>query len=92
MYAPGFANSVIYLQNSHDGHVSTQLQPWLKALPSRDRVHVLLRDWGRGHVPPSARELRALLQHVPGAEGDWDALARRWGAVPADTLTHRAGH
>ncbi|MBC9821929.1 DUF6270 domain-containing protein [Terrabacter sp. MAHUQ-38] len=83
VYAGGFDNSVIYLQNSQDAHVTTQLRPWLQALPTHDGVHLLLREWGRGHVPPTARELRSLMQDVAPVDGDWAALARRWGAVPA---------
>jgi hypothetical protein len=86
VYAQGFDNSVIYLQNSQDAHVTTQLNPWIEALPVRDRVHVLLRAWGRGHVPPTARDLRAFMQAVPEVDGDWEALAKRWGAVPAPAL------
>lgn len=86
IYAAGFDNTVIYLQNSEDAHLRTQLEPWLQALPTRDRVHVLLRDWGRGHVPPTARELRALMERVSEVDGDWALLARRWGAVPAADL------
>ena len=83
VYGAGFANHVIYVQNSQDAHVTTQLKPWLEALPERDSVHLLLREWGRGHVPPSARDLRTLMQGVSEVAGDWSALARRWGAVTA---------
>ncbi|WP_353951825.1 DUF6270 domain-containing protein [Knoellia sp. S7-12] len=82
VYAAGFANHVVYLQNSQDAHVTTQLSPWLEALPHRNGVHLLLQPWGRGHVPPSARELRTLMQAVAPVNGNWDALARRWGAAP----------
>lgn len=83
LYGAGFDNHVVYLQNSQDAHVNTQYRPWVEALPHRESVHALLRPWGNGHVPPSARELRDLMVHVARVDGRWTTLAERWGAQPA---------
>lgn len=84
VYAPGFDNFVIYLQNRTDGHVINQMVPWLDAVGWDDRARVMLGDWGRGHVPPPGPVLRSLLSDVAEVEGDWTALADRWGArVPS---------
>ena len=76
-------NHVIYLQNSQDAHVTTQLAPWLDALPHREGVHLLLRAWGRSRYRRrpgrSVRSCRSVAQ----VDGDWAELARRWDAAPA---------
>lgn len=80
VYAEGFKNTVIYVQNASDGHVKIQMRPWLEAIPPSSDVYTLVGDWGRGHVPPNARQLKALLTHLAGASGDWGSIASIWGA------------
>lgn len=83
VYAGGFENTVIYVQNESDGHVKTQMKPWLDATASTGdgRIHTLLGNWGRGHVPPNARDLKRMLAAVSETHGDWQRVADAWGAV-----------
>ncbi|MEE1650729.1 DUF6270 domain-containing protein [Brachybacterium sp. J144] len=83
VYAEGFENTVIYVQNASDGHVRTQMNPWLEIVGGQAEVSVLLGDWGRGHVPPSARDLKPMLAHLADAHGDWRQIADTWGAAPS---------
>lgn len=84
VYGPGLKNFVIYLQNRTDGHVVNQMVPWLEAIGWDPRARVVLQDWGRGHVPPPGPVLRSLLSQVSTVDGDWAALADRWGAKVAN--------
>ncbi|MGP9747042.1 DUF6270 domain-containing protein [Brachybacterium sp. AOP29-B2-41] len=80
VYAAGFANTVIYVQNSADAHVSTQLIPWFEAVSWRQNAMLLFGDWGNGHVPPPAVVLKKLIESIASADGDWVSLARGWHA------------
>lgn len=85
LYAAGFANSVIYVQNTADAHVSTQLLPWFEAIEWRENAMVLFGDWGNGHVPPPAAVLKQLLAGIAAADGDWAGLAVTWRASARPT-------
>lgn len=90
VYASGFDNTVIYLQNRADGHVVSQMVPWLEAIRWDPRARVILDEWGRGHVPPPGPVLRSMLSHVADVEGDWPLLADRWSAhVPSREWVRR---
>lgn len=80
LYAAGFSNSVIYVQNTADAHVSTQLLPWFEAIDWHQGAMVLFGDWGTGHVPPPAAVLKKLIHSIAAADGDWVALAQGWHA------------
>lgn len=83
IYAAGFSNYVIYVQNQTNGHVVSQMVPWFEATQWSRQTTALMRDWGRGPIPPSASDLRDLLSQVAEAEGNWEGLAAKWGARPA---------
>ena len=82
IYADGFENTVIYVQNESDGHVKRQMRPWLEAATSTGdgRIYTLFGNWGRGHVPPNARELKPMLAAVSETHGIWRRVADAWGA------------
>lgn len=80
VYAGGFSNAVIYVQNSTDSHTSAQLIPWFDAIGWQGDVSILFGRWGKGHVPPPAAELKKLLSALASADGDWAAVARTWQA------------
>ena len=80
VYARGYSNTVIYVQNSQDSHVSYQMIPWLEAINWKGHVHVLAERWGNGHVPPKPEKLRELLSSINEVDGDWARLARVWKA------------
>lgn len=84
VYGAGFSNHVIYVQNQTDGHVINQMVPWFEATDWSPRATALMRDWGKGHIAPPAPELRDLLGQVAEVEGNWENLAARWGARPAN--------
>ncbi len=79
-YRVGYDNSVIYLQNRKDGHVSTQMIPFFEALEWPKEMAILFGDWGNGHQPPPAPVLAELLSAVPKASGAWNKLAHQWNA------------
>ncbi|MDO5533311.1 MAG: hypothetical protein Q4F65_01480 [Propionibacteriaceae bacterium] len=79
-------NSVIYVQNLQDAHVSSHMIPWLDSVGwPEEGTSVLMKDWGAGHRPPPGHELREMLSSVAQVDGDWGALARIWGANPQPT-------
>lgn len=80
LYASGYSNSVIYVQNTADAHVSTQLLPWFEAIDWHHDAMVLFGDWGKGHVPPPAAVLKKLIDSLAAANGDWASLAQSWHA------------
>lgn len=83
LYAKGFSNTVIYVQNSADAHVSTQLIPWFEEVGWPEGAMIHFGDWGSGHVPPPAPVLRTMLETVAAVDGDWGQLAESWQAAPA---------
>lgn len=87
LYARGFSNAVIYLQNSSDGHVRRHMIPWFEAIQWDSRAVVRMGHWGKGHVPPTASEMQGLLANLAQVDGDWGTLAQRWGASPASPET-----
>lgn len=80
-----FENTVIYVQNQNDPHVTTHMIPWFESISWRGDASILLGDWGAGHVPPKGPVLRTLLQGIAGANGDWKALSDLWGANSSPT-------
>lgn len=85
VYSRGFENSVIYVQNSKDPHVSSHLIPFFEAIGWGGDAAVLTDDWGTGHVPPKPAELRRLLSSLSEVHGDWAELAQLWNAESAPT-------
>lgn len=79
VYADGFSNTVIYVQNSQDSHVTYQMIPWFDAIGWQG-ASILAEKWGNGHVPPTPAELRKLLSEIEGVHGDWAKLATIWKA------------
>lgn len=85
VYSRGYSNTVIYVQNSQDSHVTYQMIPWLEAIGWKGDVHVLVEKWGNGHVPPKPETLRQLLGSINQVDGDWASLARTWNAKSQPT-------
>lgn len=85
LYTEGFTNTVIYVQNTADAHVSSQLIPWFEAISWRDQAMIHFGSWGTGHVPPPAPVLREMLDAVAEVNGDWAKLAEKWGAPARPT-------
>lgn len=85
VYNRGYSNTVIYVQNSQDSHVTYQMIPWLEAIEWKGDVHVLAEKWGDGHVPPKPEKLRQLLGRISEVDGDWASLARTWRAKTQPT-------
>lgn len=75
LYAGGFSNSVLYVQNSSDAHISTQMIPWFEAVEWPEDAMALIGDWGDGHRPPPATVLKKMLGVLAAADGNWDAVA-----------------
>lgn len=84
LYAQGFANQVVYVQNSTDAHVSTHLIPWFDSIQWDGKASLMFGNWGKGHVPPPGPVLKDLLQQVAQADGNWEAFNERVGAVLPD--------
>lgn len=76
IYAAGFANTALYVQNASDAHISTQMIPWFEAIGWSEGAMALFGDWGEGHRPPPAAVLKKLLGAVAVADGDWASLAQ----------------
>jgi hypothetical protein len=84
LYRGGFHNTVAYVQNTMDTlHLYRQLSHFLAAVPRSPRMNVLLRDWGRGHVPPPKEAISAVLRGVVDAGGEWDRALAAMGFVAA---------
>ena len=81
LYGGGFSNSVLYVQNSSDAHIATQMIPWFEAIDWADGAMSLVGDWGDGHRPPPAAVLKKLLSATASANGDWHTLASLSGAT-----------
>lgn len=85
VYADGFENTVIYVQNSGDSHLQMHLIPWFESINWGDRAFLLLEDWGRGHIPPNPDVLRTMLSSLATVSGDWRELAEIWRAQLSPT-------
>lgn len=56
LYANGFANNIVYIQNKSDHHVETQMNPFVKGLGKE--ICIIMGDWGEGHVAPPSYFIR----------------------------------
>lgn len=81
LYADGFSNTVLYVQNANDAHISTQMIPWFEAIDWAENAMALFGDWGDGHRPPPAAVLKNLLAAVASANGDWTKLGQHSNAL-----------
>ncbi|SDK78674.1 hypothetical protein [Arthrobacter sp. ok362] len=70
-YAESFPNHVLYVQNTQDDHMEKHLAPFWEAVRGNDRLHVKLGDWGDGHVPPPADEIREIIASITAQPGPW---------------------
>jgi hypothetical protein len=79
LYADGYSNRVLYLQNSSDWHVKRHLTPFLLAqkydvpnvIESRaysDRLYLHMGNWGEGHQQPPQPFLKAVLAKLRDQE------------------------
>lgn len=86
LYAAGYGNRVVYLQNNSDGHVQTHLLPLLESIGAATSTvtkgasvsaeiardfWLHLADWGEGHVPPPPAVLAALLAGFADDPRSW---------------------
>ncbi|NMR20528.1 hypothetical protein [Cellulomonas fimi] len=96
VYDGELSNTVAYMQNTKDSHhLYRHLTHFLRAVSDRDRIHLLLDDWGQGHVPPPRWVLRAVLRECIASEGRWatalDSLGFVRGPSPAFPVDVREG-
>lgn len=65
---------LLYLQNRHDWHVKSHLQPYLKEMDLErlgcasfsfaDKAALHIGDWGQGHAPPPKEVIKKIIQQV----------------------------
>lgn len=72
LYREPRGNVVAYMQNSTDfSHVEDHMNPFLSASHPDNEIHLLLGDWGTGHVaPPKPIHVEAL---TVAASPDWQS-------------------
>lgn len=97
LYRGGFNHTVGYVQNIQDAdHVYRHAKSFLDATPTTGRLHMLLGDWGKGHVPPPAEISREILASSVAANGNWSEALSANGFVSAPTpdylMDTRAAH
>ena len=77
LYRNGYSNQVFLIQNMQDGlHRDRHMAPFVRALPSTGGLHLLLGDWGKGHVPPPFSVVESVLQSAVNSNSDWQKFAR----------------
>ncbi|MCC3269896.1 hypothetical protein MUG94_11460 [Arthrobacter gengyunqii] len=69
-------NTVAYVQNSQDErYINSSLLPYLDAFEDTSHIHLLMKDWGKGHVPADRKFLIELLTLSTARAPRWiDAL------------------
>lgn len=71
-YASSYSNTVAYVQNSADlQHVDEHLIPFLNDIQDKKRIHLLMRNWGRGHVVPPKDVISTILSQVVNHAPAW---------------------
>lgn len=75
--------SLVYVQNSADGHVEEHLIPFCSALPNEDRIHLVLDHWGVGHVSPPRKLVATLLSTIIDDAVGWEQGIAALGARKA---------
>lgn len=66
---------ILYIHNKGDlSHARRYLLPLISSTPYRDRIGVLLGEWGKGHKPAPGRLLTQIFKEVSYCNGDWGAL------------------
>lgn len=64
LYSLGSSNHIFYIQNKTDHHVNDHLKPFLENLRNKDKIRVILGNWGQGHKAPPPDFSRILLKHI----------------------------
>lgn len=93
LYRGGSFNTVAYVQNYMDiEHVSRHAKPFLDAAARPERIHMLLGDWGRGHVAPPSEISQSILASAVAARGNWSHALAENGFIqaPASELLQEA--
>lgn len=85
VYAEGFSNAVLYVQNSTDAHISTQMIPWFEEIDWAEGAMVLFGQWGEGHRPPPAGVLKRMLSVLAPADGEWTSVMEQLQAITRPT-------
>lgn len=82
LYREPRGNMVAYMQNITDLlHVRNHMEPLLAATHPDNEIHVLLGEWGQGHVaPPKPIHVQAL---TVAASGDWTSGLAEMGFTRA---------
>lgn len=71
LYATPTSAQIAYMQNLNDkDHTEHHLLPFLKAVDSKTKVHLLGEQWRDGHTPPPKEFLSHLLNLV-ASSADW---------------------
>ena len=66
---------ILYIHNKGDlSHARRYLLPLISSTPYRQRVGVLLGEWGKGHKPAPGRLLTHIFKEMANCNGDWNAL------------------
>lgn len=80
--------SIIYLQNSTDGHVQEHLIPYCESLGRKENLYLVLDFWGEGHVSPPRALVNDILNLVIGDPEHWpDRLGDTGSVLRAPTGT-----
>lgn len=77
-------NTVAYVQNVQDRrYIKDSLLPYLNGLEDTSHVHLLMKDWGKGHVPADRKFLAGLLKLVAARAPHWDSALEELSFSPS---------
>lgn len=83
VYAQPRPNTVAYVQNERDWHVTRHMEPFLEVIADHQSHRLLSGDWGPGHAAPPKDVIRELLTAAADCEGDWEQFLDTQGfALP----------
>lgn len=75
-YQAAQPNTVLYVQNDTDWHVTKHMLPFLRKNNARNQTMLVSDTWGNGHFPPPVDYQEKLLRAAVLSEGDWAQIAK----------------
>ncbi|MHA7155902.1 hypothetical protein [Arthrobacter sp. TMN-50] len=77
--------TIVYLQNISDDHVDKHLVPFCEAFPGNSAIHLIMDNWGSGHVSPPRKLVSAILSTIIKNPSNWEHMLQEFDSINGPT-------
>lgn len=85
---PPSGSTVAYVQNAQDRrYIRQSLIPYVSSFKDSSHIHLLMQNWGEGHVPADRKFLKELLTLATARAPYWDSALEELGFLPSPDTT-----